>query len=99
MRESLGRLSRSLLAEGSTLAEHVSMAQLLPLLGLERRRSTLSTVAPALGALLVGTVVGSLAANPIRRWIENAIRDSSSHRRVHTNAYSSNASVHGEVAT
>jgi hypothetical protein len=68
MREPLGRLSRGLLAEGTAIVEHLSMAELLSVVGLERRRSALSTVAPAVGALVAGTLVGALAADWVRTW-------------------------------
>jgi hypothetical protein len=54
MREPLGRVSRG------------SMAELLSVVGLERRRSALSTIAPAVGALVAGTVVGALVADWVR---------------------------------
>lgn len=100
MREPLGRLSRDLLTEGAALAKHVSIPELLSLAGLERRRSTLSTVTPALGAFLFGAVAGSLVAI----WIGSQDEDHAAPEdpnREHANptAYSPIVGAHSEGIT
>jgi hypothetical protein len=73
MREPLARVSRNLLTEGASLAQHLSISELLSLAGLERRRSALSTVVPALGAFLVGTAAGSVALLWMQSTNEHAV--------------------------
>jgi hypothetical protein len=100
MREPLGRLSRSLLAEGTALVEHLSIAEVLSVAGLERRRSALSAVGPALGALFVGSVAGALAANWVRSRNENVSVEASPYRvRPDASANSPTASMHVEAVT
>ena len=100
MREPLGRLSRTLLAEGIARVEHLSIADLLSLAVLERRRSALSTVAPALGAFLVGTVAASLAAHWMQSGNENIAVGANSYRgRPNASAHSPGAGMHDEAVT
>jgi hypothetical protein len=93
MREPLTRVSRNLLTEGAALVQRLSISELLSLAGLERRRSTLSTLAPALGAFLVGTAAGSVAI----LWMQSMNEQAVARERPNGIGYSRTAGTHDAV--
>jgi hypothetical protein len=98
MRKPLGQVSRNLLTDGAALLQHLSISDLLSLAGLERRRSALSTVGPALGAFVVGTAAGSVALLWMQRMNEKAVASAAPNReQPNPVAYSSAAASHNAV--